>query len=259
MIVTQETTTEYRLPINIGIDIGQIHDPTAICVSEVEQVDTGRVRITGKQTLGHHDDHGSWVPPTGSEPVMRSEYIVRFIKRLPLNTSYPDVAIYIADMLDNELFVNRNIRILLDVTGVGRPVYNSLEREISLRRNNTTYHLQMTVGGPTWKTGKHTLHLKPISFTYGETYNRSKGTLGKAFLVSRLQSILQEKRIHGPDTPEMKATLDELRVYQIKVSDEGKEQFGAKIGAHDDLAVAMALSALEDPYSERVFYSERVY
>lgn len=256
MRITEEAKTEERLPINIGIDIGQIHDPTAICVSEVEQVDTGRVRITGKQTIGHHDDRGSWVPPTGSEPVMRSEYTVRFIKRLPLNTSYPDVAIYIADMLDNELFANRNVKILLDVTGVGRPVYNSLEKEINLRRNNA---LQMEINGLVWKTGKHTLQLKPISFTYGEMYNRSKGTLGKAFLVSRLQSLLQEKRVHGPDTREMKATIDELLVYEIKVKDDGKEQFGAKTGAHDDLATALGLSCLEDPYNEKVRYSDRVY
>jgi len=265
MKVTQELTTEERLPCNIGIDVGQIHDPTAICVTEVSQVDTGRVRYTGEQTIGYCDEYGAWHPPTGQEPVMRSEYTVRFIRRLPLNTSYPEVATYLADMLDNPLFANRNIKMLMDVTGVGRPVYDNLKKEISLRRNNSGYEIQFARGinyieiGPTWKTGDYTLQLKPISFTYGETYNRSKGTLGKAFLVSRFQSILQEKRFHGPDTKEMKATLDELMVYEIKVSDEGKDTYGAKTGKHDDLATAACLACLEDPYNEKVRYSERVY
>ncbi len=251
--------TEDKLPINIGIDIGQIHDPTAICVCEVLQADTGRVRYFPNPEMGHHNEKGEWITPKVSEPVMRSEYIVRFIKRLPLNTSYPDVAIYIANMLDNGLFKNRNVKILLDVTGVGRPVYDNLKSEIMLRLNNARIE-QSFQTGLTWKIGKYTLQLKPISFTHGETYNRSKGTLGKAFLVSRMQSILQERRFHAPDTQEVKAMIDELLVYEIKVSDNGKDTYGAfKTGAHDDLATAAALSCLEDPYKDKVSYSERVF
>jgi len=256
MIVTQEEKQDEKLPCCVGVDVGQIHDNTAVCVCEVEQVETGEVRYAREQTIGHHDEYGAWHPPTGRDPVMRSEYTVRFIKRLPLNTSYSDVAIYLADMLENDLFASRSVRILLDVTGVGRPVYDSMRRLITLRRGNT---INTATVGSVWQSGKHILQLKPISFTYGETYNRSKGTLGKAFLVSRFQSILQEKRFHGPDTKEMKATLDELMVYEIKVSDEGKAQFGAKTGKHDDLATAACLSCLEDPYNEKVRYSERVY
>lgn len=252
-------TVEEKLPVNIGIDIGQIHDPTAICVSEVHQVDTGEVRYASSPEMGKHSEKGEWIPPKGFDPVMRTEYIVRFIKRLPLNTSYPEVAEYIANMLNNELFQNRDVRVLVDATGVGRPVYDSLKSKIMLRLNNAKI-LQSFQVGLTWQVGRHTLQLKPISFTHGEMYNRSKGTLGKAFLVSRLQSLLQEKRVHGPDTSEMKATIDELLVYEIKVSDKGKDTYGAmKTGTHDDLATALALSTLEDPYKDKVRYSERVF
>lgn len=253
-----ELITEDKIPINIGIDIGQIRDNTAICVCEVLQVDTGRVKYLPNPEMGHHNERGEWIAPKVSEPIMRSEYIVRFIKRLPLNTSYPDVAIYIANMLDNELFKNRNVKILLDVTGVGRPVYDNLKSEIMLRLNNA--RIEQSFTGMAWKIGKYTLQLKPISFVHGEMYNRSKGTLGKAFLVSRMQSILQERRFHAPDTHEVKAMIDELLVYEIKVSDNGKDTYGAfKTGAHDDLATAAALSCLEDPYKDKVSYSERVF
>ena len=181
------------------------------------------------------------MPPTGAEQILRSEYTIRHIARLPLGTAYPDVALHIAGMLCSSLFIDRNVRVLIDVTGVGRPVYDDLKCEIALR--------------PECRRMK----LKPITFAHGEKYNRSKGTLGKAFLVSRLQSLLQGKRVHGPDIPEMRATIEELRVYEIKVSDEGKDTYGGKIGKHDDLATAMALACLEDPFSEKTRYSERVY
>jgi hypothetical protein len=247
-----------RLPVNVGVDVGQIHDPTAICVTEVHQVETGEVKYLNNPTIGHVDSKGFWIPPRGIDKMMRSEYVIRFIKRLPLNTFYPDVADYIADMLDNELFEKRSIKILIDVTGVGRPVYDSLKKKIYLKVNNANVH-HVRFGMQVKLSEKHMLQLKPISFVHGEQYNRSKGTLGKAFLVSKLQSILQEKRLHAPDTQEVKAMLDELRVYEIKVSDNGKDTYGAKIGKHDDLATAAGLSCLEDPYDNRISYSGKVY
>lgn len=247
------------LPINIGVDVGQIHDPTAVCVTEVSQIDTGRVRYTGPQTIGYADEYGAWHPPTGQEPVMRSEYTVRQIRRLPLNTSYPDVAEHLADMLGKDVFKNRKVRLFIDVTGVGRPVYDSLKLEMFLRLNNAEVKHQLSGGIEFKMSERHVLQLKPISFVHGEIYNRSKGTLGKAFLVSRLQTLFQWRRFHAPDTKEVKAMIEELLVYEIKVDDKGKDTYGAKIGKHDDLATAAGLSALEDPYKDKVTYSERVY
>jgi len=229
-------------PITVGCDIGQIKDPSAICVCEVLQVNTGKIRYSKNPTMGHYDPKDGWIPPTGADPVMQSEYTIRHITRLPLGTSYPDVALYIADMLCNDLFQKRNVRVLLDVTGVGRAIYDDLKREIGLRPQ--CRHIQ----------------IKPISFSHGEKYNRKTGVLGKAFLVSKTQSLLQGKRVHAPDTREVRAMLDELRVYEIKVSDAGKDTYGAmKTGTHDDLATALCLACLENPFSEKVTLSERIY
>lgn len=247
------------LPVNIGVDVGQIHDPTALCVCEVEQKDTGRVRYVGEQTIGYVDEYGAWVPPTGQEAVKRSEYTVKQIRRLPLNTSYPDVAEHLADMLGKDVFKNRKVRLLIDVTGVGRPVYDALKLEMLLRLNNAEVKHQLSGGIEFKMSERHTLQLKPISFVHGEIYNRSKGTLGKAFLVSRLQTLLQWRRFHAPATKEVLAMCEELLVYEIKIDESGKDTYGAKIGKHDDLATAAGLSALEDPYNEKVRYSERVF
>lgn len=230
-------------PICIGADIGQLRDPTAISVAEVSQIHTGKYRQLGADRVLPHVDHrGLFEPGRDADPVLVTQYTIRHIRRLPLGMSYPDVAIHIAEMLCSPLFTGRRVRVLLDVTGVGRPVYDDLKREIALREK------------------ARDAHLKPISFVHGENYNKSKGTLGKAFLVSRLQSLLQSTRVHAPDTAEVKATLEELRVYEIKVDNDGKDTYGAfRTGTHDDLATSLGLSVLEDPFSERVAYSKRVY
>lgn len=232
-------------PVTVGCDVGQIKDPTAICVCEVSHVFTGKYRYAADQMPGRYNGFdlgkGHWIPPEGVDPVMRSEYTIRHIQRLPLGTSYPDVAIYIADMLCNELFQKRNVRVLMDVTGVGRPVYEDLKRETALRPK--CRHIQ----------------IKPISFVHGEKYNRALGTLGKAFLVSRLQSLLQGGRFHAPKTKEVQNMIEELKVYEIKVDNDGKDTYGAIIGKHDDLATSAGLACLEDPFSEKVAYSRRVY
>lgn len=244
-------------PICIGIDVGKIQDNTALSVAEVTQVDTGRVRYGTNITLGHHDKYGMWVEPTGMYPVMTSEYTIRHITRLPLGLSYPKVAAHVVTMLENPLFRNREVRVLIDVTGVGRPVYDDIYEAIELQRYRV--HEADSTHPTGARNEQYRIWLKPISFVHGEKYNRATGTLGKAYLVSRLQSLLQSGRVHAPDTREVRATLEELKVYEIKVDQDGKDTYGASTGKHDDLATALALACLEDPYSERVSYSERIF
>lgn len=232
---------EIRNPVNVGIDVGQLQDNTAIAVVEVSQKHDGRWRF-GERTPIRVSEQGQLVQAHDADPVLSDLYTVRFIERLPLGTPYPKVAIYIAEMLCSPLLYRRRVRVLIDVTGVGRPVYDDLRKEISLRPE-----------------ARDAL-LKPITFAHGENYDRSKGRLGKAYLVSRLQSLLQNGSVQAPDTAEVHATLEELRVYEIKVDQDGKDTYGAfKTGAHDDLATALGLASLESPFADKVMYSNRVY
>jgi len=215
-------------PVAIGVDVGKVSDPTAIAVAEVSQTPTGRFFTNrGRQPI----------------PAMETQYTLRHIERLALGTSYPDVATKIADLLCSQNFKRRHVQVLVDVTGVGRPVYDALERETQTRQ----YHaLSVT--------------LKPISFVHGEKYNRRVGSLGKAYLVSRLQALLQCGQIHAPETAEVRAMLEELRVYEIKIDQDGKDTYGAfKVGAHDDLATALALACLENPWEYGVSYISNIW
>lgn len=237
------TLIEELNPIAVGLDIGQISDPTAIAVVEAMQKHDGRYRALGEErTVGHVGSDGQWVGPRDADPVLSTEYTLRYIRRFPLGTSYPDIAERVAEMLCNPMFYGHPVRVLIDVTGVGRPVYEDILSECALRHECRS------------------MQIKPISFVSGQKYNRSTGTLGKAYLVSRLQSLLQGGRVHAPETEEVLAMLEELKVYEIKVSEDGHDTYGAfKTGTHDDLATALALSVLEDPYADRVTYSKRVY
>ncbi len=227
-------------PICIGIDIGQLHDPTALSVAECIQKPTGKHRQI-KRIPAHIDERGQFHDARETDPVVKTEYFIRHITRLPLGMSYPKVAEHIADLLCSPIFARRRVFCLIDVTGVGRPVYDDLCGEAKLYEQ------------------AQRIIIKPITFSHGEKYHPTTGLLGKAFLVSRLQSLLQGERIHAPDTPEVKATVEELKVYEIKVDTDGTDTYGAKTGKHDDLATALGLSCLEDPYGMQARKSERVY
>lgn len=239
-------------PISIGIDIGKIRDNTAISVAEVVRIQTGRFRQC-KRVPAHLDKRGQFVPPKDAEPVLRTRYIIRQIGRLQLGTDYPTVAIKIVDMLLSDRFERRTIHMWVDVTGVGQAVFDLIKKELHERIhgvNNLTAEQRERL--------KRVL-LHPISFVRGQKYNRKLGTLGKSFLVSRMQARLQNDQVDIPDTAEAKATCEELKVFKTNISESGTDTYGAPTGAHDDLAIALCLSCLVDPYAEQVTHSERVY
>jgi len=201
--------------IAIGVDIGQKRDPTAIAVAETVWQAT----------------------PTGQG--MEERYTIRRTERLPLGTPYPAVAERIAAVVTNlhkratqreydpmmgvyqtATVVAPEIILYVDATGVGQPVVDLLARA----------------------------GVQPIAvyFTHGDRRTvREDGSvaLGKGWLVSRLQSLLQTDRLLLPKTREAAALTEELLNYEIKVSEDANEQYGAfRVGAHDDLVTAIGLA-----------------
>jgi hypothetical protein len=240
-------------PISIGIDIGKIRDNTAISVAEVVRVETGQFRAC-KMVPAHMDlKSGQFVPAKDAEPVLRTRYIIQQIGRIALGTSYTKIAEKIVDMLLSPQFERRQIRAYIDVTGVGQAIFDMVRKELHERASG--------VNGLTLEQRERLkrVMLHPISFVHGQKYNRKLGTVGKSFLVSKMQARLQNDQVDLPNTPEAVATCEELKVFKTTISQDGKDTYGAATGAHDDLAVALCLSCLEDPYSLQVTHSERVY
>lgn len=152
-------------------------------------------------------------------------YLARHLERLPLGTSYPAVVARIAAIGTQLRTPGRGrpmhwiAALYVDATGVGQPVIDLL----------------LAAG----------VRVTPVYFTHGDRRTVEQGavTLGKAWLVSRLQALLQTNRLHLPDTEEARALAKELQDYEIHVDQNANDTYGAfKVGTHDDLVTALGLA-----------------
>lgn len=202
-----------RLGIQIGMDIGQRVDPTAIVVAEkqlrgytVRPFDDWQVIADARQK------------PKGGE----IHYVIRFIQRLPLGTSYKVVFERLAE-IHHALPQKDILACRLDATGAGQPVID-LVRESGIRVTAVYF----TGGEHTTETGDE-LHLV------------------KNHMVSHLQVLIQNHRILlDPNNMEAQAMVEELLNYQIIVTESANLKTGVfKIGAHDDLATGLGLATWE--------------
>lgn len=194
----------------IGVDIGQKQDPSAVVVVELLKPQGNTLKDS-----------------TGAKIV--SLFYVRHVERMELGTSFVNVASRVGDIVRN--LVDRNLseqpRLVVDATGLGAPVTELIHD--SLQGTSVT----------------------PISatFTHGDRFEvkwrLKEWKVGKAYLVSRLQVLLQCKRIKLPQTDEAQQLANELLEYEIKVDQDANDKYGAfKVGTHDDLVTALGLAVL---------------
>lgn len=212
------------MKVAIGIDIGQVADPTAIAVCELQWRTAERMGPASPAYLDH--------------------WITRHLERLKLGTPYPDIVKRLVSIIgtvrDMVLKANEKLdkpdqdypdfQVFVDATGVGRPVTDMLK-----------------VAG---------VKIIPVFFVWGpkrieqqdQFSKEPQISLGKAFMVSRLQSLLQTTRLHLPRTAESKILTRELLDYEIRVNDKAKDTYGAfKVGTHDDLVTALGLAVHNRP------------
>lgn len=202
-------------PITIGVDLGQQRDRTAIAVAELED----------RQGDEYH--------------------IIRRLERLPLRTPYHEVAARLTIIVEgvrlramqdemDRLVLPRWERgpeqeimptVYVDATGLGKPVIDALA----------------VAGVP----------LVSVYFTYGDkrlTQGEESMSLGKAWLVSRLQVLLQAGHVLLPKTAEAAALATDLRNYEITMTPDANERDGAfSVGTHDDLVTALGLAVQPQP------------
>ena len=111
--------------------------------------------------------------------------------------------------------------------------------------------------GSRWSTcckdHKVNARLIAVYFTHGDRRIEEHGhqvTLGKAWLVSRLQALFQGERLHLPrQHPEAETMTRELLDYEIRVDQNANDTYGAfRVGSHDDLVTALGLATQLDTY-----------
>ena len=174
----------------IGLDLGQARDFTAITVLERSGM----------------------------------SYDVRHIERPKLHTSYPDIVKRVVEMFRTPALVG-NVDLIVDATGVGRPVVDML-KDAEL----------------------FPLHAVTITAGQTEAYRSETGgwMVPKRVLVSRMQVLFQEKRIRiARSIPEAQNLVRELENFKVKLSAAGHDSYEAawREGAHDDMVLAIALAA----------------
>jgi hypothetical protein len=184
-------------------------------------------------------DIGQRVDPTAIAVVEREErrrnddpartdvhHVARFLERLSLGTPYPEVARRLVTVVAGvRERTGERPRLFVDATGVGQPVMDLLAE------------------------GGVAAYVNPVYFTHGDrrVEERDRIALGKAWLVSRLQALLQTGRLHLPSTAEAKVLAQELIDYEIKVDQDANDKYGAfKVGTHDDLVTALGLATQDD-------------
>lgn len=89
----------------------------------------------------------------------------------------------------------------------------------------------------------------PVYFTHGDcrTENHGEVRLGKAYLVTRLQLLLQTGRLHLPRTLQAETLAQELTNYEIRLPPDANDRYGAfSVGPHDDLVTALGLAVQDD-------------
>ena len=197
----------------IGVDVGKVRDPAALCVLERRSV---------FQPGPHHPAH----PEHGREAV---SYRIRHLERLPLATTYPAVAERVAIVAERlRVSIHPQTAVLsdvvVDVTGVGRPVFDLLaDRGLAAQ-------------------------LVGVNFTGGLKANTSDGRIWnvpKRDLVAGLVVMFQARELRiAEQLADASVLVNELVNFRMTLSEAGRDSYGNGGDAeHDDYVTAAALCA----------------
>lgn len=228
-----------------GSDIGQQMNPSTLVIAEASQ------HFLGWQHFAEEFSARGY-RKARDIPILQTRFDVKFVKRMDLGKEYGAIANAIAYYMAHQQFSGRKRVLRVDITGVGRPVYEMIADAIK--------------HGPEAKL----IECQPITFSHGNSYKKQTGVLGKAYGVSRLQALMQTEGIKvaakwGNSAEarklheEVLAMLAELKTYDINIDDEGLDTYGAfKVGTYDDLATGLMLCCLEDAPGNPITYGPKV-
>jgi hypothetical protein len=198
--------------------------------------DPGQTIVRVGVDVGQRQDYSAICVTEQESRLDLPHFLARSIERLPLGTPYPAVVDRVAEIMERlgqraqprrgpRLF---SIELLLDATGVGLPIGDML------RERGLAPRLVLL-------TGSDTVNQQPQGVV----------TVGKPWMVGRMQVLLQSNRLHLPRTVEAGILVKELHDYRIEVNAHAHASFNAKAGAHDDLVIALGLSCGIEQFASR--------
>jgi hypothetical protein len=199
----------------VGIDLGQVNDPTAICLVQ-------RLRHFSTEPLIRGGAFKPGLIPLPvkelGEPKPGDLLRIQGLRRLQLGLTYTEQAHQICVLLADPRL--QDAQVFVDQTGVGRAVCDLL-KSAGIRH-------------------------KPVTITGGtEVTQRDDGgwAASKLQLISRLQAALHSGELKIPEAlPDAAKFIQELQDFRVSWSEAGNVRFGARVGQHDDLVLAAALA-----------------
>ena len=196
-------TLLHRRTYAVGIDVGQAHDPTAVCVAS---------KIV---TTAMNPKFAEFNP----QPLPR--YEVAHLERLRLGMPYPQQVDHLEALLGRSPLDRLQPSVLVDYTGVGRPVFDMFAGRRLLRMAQGV----VITGG------------REVSG------NRAGWSVPKGELVSKLQALLHSGDLRiAASLPDAAVLARELQDFRVRFTEAGNATFNAREGAHDDLVLALALA-----------------
>lgn len=193
----------------LGLDIGQVSDPSAVAVVE-------RLRLPVEPI-----DGTDWLDGACRQKLTAPVFNVVHLERLRLEISYPDQVEYIASLLAREPLLSGPTKFALDKTGVGRAVFDLFTAR------------QLNPIGITITGGREDTHDDWGGFH-----------VAKVNLVGRLQTLFHTGTLKIAAALEEGPILaNELRNFAATVAENsGNLSYNARSGQHDDLLLATAIS-----------------
>jgi hypothetical protein len=192
--------------MSVGLDLGQAQDYTAMAVVK-------RLNPELAWEFYGHDDPDSFI------------YELKYLKRWPLGTSYPQIVDDVVQMANHRALLDRS-KWMIDTTGVGTPIADQL----------------FEIG----------LDAVPILITSGRRSNRNKRTLcvPKRDLIATVSVFLQNGMLKFPSDIELRNEfIAELTNFTMRISRTGQDTYSPlQHSQHDDLVMALALACY---YHER--------
>lgn len=183
----------------ISADLGQAYDYTAISITE--RILDG-VGVKGYRRRGELSLH------------------LRHLERPARGTEYPAIVDRLIQLYKIPQLANARKAVVIDLTGLGRPVYDLMLRAGFKRSLNA---ISITGGNESRNDGEH--------------YN-----VPKRELVANLQIQLQNGTLRiAKNIKEAAALVEELSNFQTKISESGRDTYGGRSGVHDDIVMSVAM------------------
>lgn len=194
----------------ISADLGQANDFTAISILEKIIKGKGVLGLQKRNLLGYYREGELY-------------FRLRHLERPPRGTEYPLIVDRLMAIFHSPQLSGARKAVVIDLTGVGRPVYDLMLRQGFYRSLNA---ITITAGNNV---------LQPWPGVYN---------VPKRDLVTNLQVMLQNDELKiARGIKEADALIEELTNFQVKITANGHDVYGGRSGVHDDLVLSVAMGA----------------